>query len=125
MQQADDCAMTDSDFRKALNSAQELRISFVGRKTGKKFSIPVWFVTIGENVQLLPVGGTKSKWYKSILKNPLIELEVSSKKVSARSRPTQDRKTIEDVMDRFRSKYGGGDVKRYYPGQDAAVELSV
>jgi hypothetical protein len=117
--------MINSDLREALKSAQELKISFVGGKTGKSFSIPVWFVTSGEKVELLPVGGIKSKWYKSVLKNPLIELEVSGKKVSAQSHPTQDRKSIEDVIDRFRSKYGASDVKRYYPGQDAAVELSI
>lgn len=117
--------MTNSDFREALNSAQELSTSFTGRKTGKKFSIQVWFVANGEKVQLLPVGGTKSKWFKSVLKNPLIELQVSSKKVSAQSHPTRDRKTIEDAMDRFKSKYGADDVKRYYPGQDAIVELSI
>jgi hypothetical protein len=117
--------MTNNDLLDALKSAHELKIGFVGRKTGKKFSIPVWFVTYGEKVQLLPVGGTRSKWYKSVLKNPLIELQVSSKKASFESHATQDKKTIEDIMDRFRSKYGATDVKRYYPRQDAAVELSL
>lgn len=117
--------MPNSDFRGALKSAQEVKLSFVGWKSGKRFSIPVWFVTSGEKVQLLPVGGTRSKWYLSILKNPLIELEASGNKVSVKSHPTQDKKIIEEVMDRFRSKYGAGDVRRYYPGQDAAVELSV
>jgi hypothetical protein len=117
--------MTKDDFLYALGSAQELGMSFVGRKTGKKFSIPVWFVTDGRKVQLLPVGGTKSKWYRSILKYPLIELQVSAKKVNAQSHPTQDRKAVGDIMERFRSKYGASDVKKYYPGQDVAVELSI
>ncbi len=85
----------------------------------------MWFVVSGDKLQLLPVRGTKSKWYKGILKNPMIDLEVSGKKISAESHTIQDTKTIEEIMDRFRSKYGAGDVKRYYPGQNAAVELQI
>jgi hypothetical protein len=116
---------SNDDFRRALDSAQELEISFLGGKTGKRFSIPVWFVISGDKLQLLPVRGTKSNWYKGILKNPMMDLEVSGKKISAESHPIQDTKTIEEIMDRFRSKYGAGDVKRYYPGQNAAVELQI
>jgi hypothetical protein len=97
----------------------------VGRRTGKKFSVPVWFATSGEKVYLLPVGGTKNEWYRNILKNPMLELKVSGRKTSAKAKSTQDMKMVTEIMDRFRSKYGAGDVKRYYPGQDAAVELSI
>jgi hypothetical protein len=117
--------LTESDFRKALNSAQEVQMTFIGRKTGKRFSVPIWFAINKEKMYLLPVGGTRSKWYKSILKNPVLDLEVSGKKASAESLPTQDKKIVQDVMDRFRSKYGSDNVRRYYPGQDAAVELSI
>ena len=113
------------DFHAALNSTNEIQMTFVGRKSGKRFSIPIWFVDDGDKMYLLPVGGTKSMWYKSITKNPTIEFQASGKQVSAKARLTQDKKVVEDIMNRFRSKYGAGDVKRYYPGQDAAVELSI
>jgi deazaflavin-dependent oxidoreductase (nitroreductase family) len=116
---------SDSDFRGALNSAKELKITFVGRKTGKKFSTPVWFVTDGEKVYLLPVSGTASSWYRNVVKNPMIEIQVSGKKATLEGRPVKDQKRIDDVVGRFRAKYGAGDVKRYYPKPDVAIELSI
>ena len=117
--------MTDDDFRKALDSTGELRITFVGRKTGKKFSTPVWFVYQGDKVYLLPVNGTASDWYRDVLKNPMMELQASGKRTTAKTIPIKDKKRIEEVVETFRKKYGAGDVKRYYPRTDAAVELSV
>ena len=115
--------MIDSNFLKALASARELDITFVGSKTGRKYTIPIWFVTDATKISLLPVGGTKSKWYRGILKNPRVELQASGKKTAAEAHSVTDKKQIEKIMDGFRAKYGAGDVKKYYPGQDAAVEL--
>jgi deazaflavin-dependent oxidoreductase (nitroreductase family) len=117
--------MTDDDFGKALESTGELRITFVGRKTGKKFSTPVWFVYQGDKVYLLPVNGTASDWYRDVLKNPMMELQTSGKRTTAKTVPIKDKKRIEEVVETFRKKYGAGDVERYYPRTDAAVELSV
>jgi deazaflavin-dependent oxidoreductase (nitroreductase family) len=103
------------DFRKAMASADELQITFVGRKSGKKFSVPVWFALDGATVYLLPVRGTESKWYKNILKDPTMGLEASGKTATAEARPVTDRKRIDAAIDRFREKYGASDVKKYYP----------
>jgi len=71
------------------------------------------------------VKGTASRWYKSVLKNPAVEIEVSGKKAAGKARPIKDRPGIRDTLDRFAAKYGAGDVKKYYPGQDVALELSL
>jgi deazaflavin-dependent oxidoreductase (nitroreductase family) len=113
------------DFLNALESADELSITFVGRKTGKKFTTPVWFVKEKGKVFLLPVKGTSSDWYRDILENPTMELQVSGMRATAAARPVRDRKGIEETIERFRAKYGAGDVKKYYPNQNAAVELSI
>jgi len=117
--------MTDSDFLKALKSASELEITFVGRKSGKKFSAPVWFVQAGEKLYLLPVKGTASQWYRSVVKNPMVEVQTSGRKVNARARPMKEGREVEEALERFREKYGASDVKRYYPRQDVALELSI
>ena len=117
--------MAESEFRKALDSSSEVRITFVGRKSGKKFSTPVWFVREGGTVILLPVKGTSTNWYQNVLKNPTMELEASGERTQVAARPIKDKKGIEATVQRFRVKYGAGDVKRYYPKTDAAVEISV
>lgn len=118
-------AMAGNDLRRVLDSAEELNITFIGRKTGRRFSTPVWFVKEGEKLYLLPVNGTSSNWYRNILKNPKMEFEVEGKKAASEARPVKDKKRILETIARFSTKYGAADVKRYYSGQDVAVELLV
>lgn len=117
--------MTDPEFRRALNSTNEIQITFVGRKTGKKFSTPVWFVDDEEKLYLLPVMGTSTSWYKNILKNPTIELEASGKRATVKADSTKDEKLVAEVIERFRRKYGASNVKKYYPNPNVVVKLSV
>jgi deazaflavin-dependent oxidoreductase (nitroreductase family) len=117
--------MTDSDFLKALNSTNTLRITFTGRKTGKKFSTDVWFVADGDKVYLLPTNGTATNWYRNVVKNPAMELQASGKKAAAKASPIKDKEQVDEVFERFTAKYGGVDMKNYYPRHDAAVELIV
>lgn len=117
--------MPQDEFRKALDTADVLEITFTGRKTGKKFTAPVWFVKESNKLYLLPVMGTSSKWFKSVLANPTMELRLSGKKATAAARPINDKRRVDETVERFRTKYGADDVKRYYPKQNAAVELSI
>jgi hypothetical protein len=117
--------MTNDDFRRVIGSASEVQFTFTGRKSGKKFSIPIWFVMDADKLFLLPMRGSRSEWYKGLLKNPVVELEVSGKKVGARALPLRDKEEVEVVLEKFRAKYGASDVKKYYAGQDAAVEVEI
>jgi hypothetical protein len=116
--------MTTDDFRKALDSAEELNITFVGRKSGKKFSTPVWFVNDGEIVYLLPLNSA-SNWYRNILKTPTMVIQALNKRTTAEVLPIRDKKRVEDIVRKFGAKYGAGEVKKYYPRPDVAVQLSI
>jgi hypothetical protein len=48
---------------------RQIKISVVGRKSGKTISIPVWFVLEGKKVYLLPMRGSETQWYKNVLSN--------------------------------------------------------
>ncbi len=37
--------------------------------------------------------------------------------------PTSDTAKVEQILDKFRAKYGARDVQAYYPKQDAAVQV--
>lgn len=73
---------------------------------------------------LLPMRGKKSAWYKGILVDPNIEIEAAGNKGKVRAKPVQSKKAVDETLEMFRKKYGTGDVKKYYPGQDAAIEVS-
>lgn len=119
--------MANDDFRGALSSTEELKITFTGRKSGKKFSTPVWFVYDSDKVYLLPVNGTSTNWYRNIVNNPKMELQASGKKTMAtvEAHSTEDKKLLGEILDRFRQKYGAADVKKYYPRPNVVVEISI
>ena len=54
---------------------RQIKISVIGRKSGKTISIPVWFVLKGENLYLLRVRGSETQWYRNVLENPLIRID--------------------------------------------------
>ena len=59
-------------LKERLTRYRQIKISVIGRKSGRTISIPVWFVLEGEKLYLLPVHGSDTQWYKNVLQNPLI-----------------------------------------------------
>jgi deazaflavin-dependent oxidoreductase (nitroreductase family) len=113
----------DQDFIKALESTREVEITVTGRRSGRAISLPVWFAREGGTLYLVPVTGTDSDWYKNALKAPAIRLAAGGAQLAARATPVTDPARVGEILDRFRATYGAGDVARYYPKQDAAVEV--
>ena len=117
--------MAVADFRNALNDTDEIELTITGRTSGRQSSRPVWFVTQGETLCLLPVTGSDSQWYKNVLKTPTIRLAAGGTEYSARATPLTDAAKVDEVVERFRTKYGASDVKAYYPKHDVAVEITL
>jgi hypothetical protein len=67
--------MKESDLKDRLARYRQIKISVIGRKSGKTISIPVWFVLEGETLYLLPVRGSDTQWYKNVLRNPSIRID--------------------------------------------------
>ena len=57
-------------LKERLTRYRQIKISVIGRKSGRTISIPVWFVLEGEKLYLLPVQGSDTQWYKNVLQNP-------------------------------------------------------
>ena len=104
-----------------LTRYRQIKISVIGRKSGKTISNPVWFVAEGNTLQLLPVHGSETQWYKNILKNPTIRIDARGAEAEFRAKPVTDAKAVKSVVGKFREKYGAGDVKKYYSKFDVAV----
>lgn len=108
-----------------LGRYREIEISVIGRKSGKKIARPVWFVLDGMKLYLLPVQGSDTQWYKNVRKNPWIGIDVRGLGGEFRATPVTETKTVATVVKRFREKYGGGDVKKYYSKLDVAVTVKL
>ena len=104
-----------------LSRHNEIDISVTGRKSGRTISIPVWFVFEDDKLYLLPVQGSKTQWYKNILENSTIRLNTGGAEREVSSIPITDAGQVASVAEKFRAKYGAGDVKKYYSKLDVAV----
>ena len=114
--------MAQTDFRTALQGANELEITVTGRKSGRSLSYPVWFALDGDKLYLLPVKGSDTGWYKNLRKTPTIRLQASGKTFTTSARLLTDQTQIGEVLEKFRDKYGRN-VQSYYPKLDVAVEV--
>ena len=117
--------MNSSEIQKTLDSSVELQITVIGRKSGREFSTPVWFVREGKTVFLMPVRGSKNQWYKNVLKSRRIKISSGKVSVELAANTISDSKRVASVADKFRKKREATDVKKYYTGFDAAVELNL
>jgi deazaflavin-dependent oxidoreductase (nitroreductase family) len=104
---------------------RQIEISVIGRKSGQTISIPVWFVLEGEKLYLLPVQGSETQWYRNVLKNPAIRIDARGVGAELRATPVTDVKAVKSVVEKFREKYGAGDVKKYYAKFDVAVIIEM
>ena len=111
----------NDDLKKRLSRAREIEISVTGRKSGRAISMPVWFVLDEDTMYLLPVRGSETEWYKNVLKKPLVRVDAGSAEAELKVAPVTDAKQVASVVERFRAKYGAGDVKKYYSKFDVAV----
>jgi hypothetical protein len=110
-------------LRSRLSSRREITISVTGRKSGRTISIPVWFVLEGDNLYLLPVQGSETQWYKNVLSGPSMKIAAGGADTVVRPTPINDGKEVSSVVEKFRAKYGVGDVKKYYSKFDVAVVI--
>lgn len=117
-------AKNDS-FQGRLSQGRELTITVTGRKSGRSISNPVWFVFESGRLYLLPVSGSETQWYKNVLKNPKIRIDAQGAESEMRVVPIRDTKQVSAIADKFREKYGPGDVKKYYSNFDVALAADV
>ena len=108
-------------LRDRLSRYREINITVTGRKSGRAISIPVWFVADDDKLYLLPVQGSDTQWYKNVLKNPTIRIAARGAEGEFKAVPITDAKQVSSVVEKFRAKYGAGDVKKYYSKFDVAV----
>jgi len=112
-------------LKSRLSRASEIELTVTGRKSGRLVTIPVWFVLEEEKLYLVPVSGSDTQWYKNVLKNPSIQVEAGGQKAELKAAAITDAKNVSPVVDKFREKYGAGDIKKYYSKLDVAVVAEI
>jgi deazaflavin-dependent oxidoreductase (nitroreductase family) len=115
-------AKDTNTLKERLTRYRQIKLSVIGRKSGKTISNPVWFVAEGDTLYLLPVHGSDTQWFKNVLKNPAIRIDARGSEAELRAQPMNKSDSVKSVIEKFREKYGATDVKKYYSKFDVAVE---
>jgi deazaflavin-dependent oxidoreductase (nitroreductase family) len=115
--------MSASEIKDALQDQNEVNLTVTGRKSGQESTRVIWFVEEGDRLLLLPLSGRASNWYRNLVKTPEVGLTADGAEVHASAKPIEDQTGVEQVLEKFRAKYGADQVQEYYPNQDAAVEV--
>ena len=115
--------MSKLDLHQRLKRTYEITLSVKGRKSGRDIRRPVWFVQ--ERNTPASSSGLDTNWYKSLLVYPTLKISVNGEEISESGKPITDGNSVDDIVGKFRSKYGEGDVKKYYPKTDVAVEVPI
>lgn len=114
-------AKQNNALKDRLSRHNEITITVTGRKSGRKISVPVWFVLENDKLYLLPVQGSDTQWYKNILKNPAIRISAGDAQAELKIVVIGEAKQVSSVVEKFRAKYGASDVKKYYSKFDVGV----
>ncbi len=65
----------DDSLKDRLSRYRQIKLTVIGRKSGRAISNPVWFVFEDDKLYLLPLQGSDTQWYKNVLHNPTIRID--------------------------------------------------
>jgi len=76
-----------------------LLLTTIGRKSGQPHLTPLQYEKVGEGFYIASARGRKADWYRNILSNPVVRVEISGKEFSARAQAISDPVKIADFIE--------------------------
>jgi deazaflavin-dependent oxidoreductase (nitroreductase family) len=113
------------ELKERLARYRQISITVIGRKSGKKISVPVWSVLEGKTLYLVPVRGSDTQWYQNLLHEPWIRISARGAEAEFQAKPVTGAPAVASIVRKFREKYGAADAKRYYSKFDVAVQVEL
>ena len=118
--------MAEDRFARGLKNRRQIAITVVGRRTGRRITLPVWFVSQEDMLWLLPVHGSKTQWYCNLLANPTVTIKIEKERRTFRASALKGASSVRQVVRRFRDKYAPETITRLYPGPlNVAVKVKL
>jgi hypothetical protein len=117
--------MADSDFAEALSGESEIQVMVVRPGDGRRRSLPVWFSVQGSKLELLPMYGLRTRWFRDLQASGKMEVKVKDESRTTVPRIILDPAAVDETKRRFGLKYGQGEVAKYYPTSEVALEISL
>jgi len=74
-------------------------------------------------ILFIPVTGTDTQWYKNILRDPRVTIRSNQQAHDGQLTTITDKNRVNEIIELFKEKYGGSDMKKYYPNPNVAASL--
>jgi deazaflavin-dependent oxidoreductase (nitroreductase family) len=103
--------MTWSRIRRFADE-KVLYLTTIGRKTGLRRQIEIWFVVYGDRFYLFAETGEAAAWVKNVRNNPEVMIRIGERQIGATARVLDrkaDRELWAKVAARADGKYGWGE----------------
>lgn len=113
------------DIVRALRDREEISISVARPADGRTVTHPVWFVLEQQTLWLIPVRGSRTRWFQHLRSNPTMTVRAGRRRFTATAELVTDPAAVQTVVTRFRRKYSREEIARYYTTFDAAVKVSI
>jgi hypothetical protein len=104
-----------------LEETPTLNLTTKGRRTGLKHDVELWFAF--EDGLLYFLAHESSSWWKNIVKNARVEVEVSEILFEGTGRLVQDK--LDQIFQLFQKKYGLDRIERWYGNRSKRKPVEV
>ncbi len=115
--------MAKNDPTSAVKNRREISITVTGRRTGRRITIPVWFVYDRNALWLLPVYGSTTQWYRNLQRDRAITIHIGKEPYHLRARLVKTPAIVKKVIQQFREKYTAAEINRWYTTLDVAAQV--
>ena len=101
-----------------LGGVDEITIGFQ-RPDGSNGSTPIWVVTVGDDVYVRSIYGSRGGWYRRLRARPDGQVEDGDHVHPVHAEPVADPGTLEEVTRAYATKYAGSPYVQSLLGQEA------
>jgi deazaflavin-dependent oxidoreductase (nitroreductase family) len=86
-------------------------LTTIGRKTGRRHTIEIWFAAVEHSIYLLSGGGDGADWVRNIMANPEVEIGVDTRSWKGKGAvivdPDEQAAARRSVYDKYQPGYAG------------------
>jgi deazaflavin-dependent oxidoreductase (nitroreductase family) len=109
----------------AFKDHSTLRLTTLGRKTGKRHTVTVWFLTDKETVYLVTIN-LQRDWPRNIMKNGHVELDIGGSVFKGRAKQIREAKRMAQVKALLGQKYWAAWLGSWFGmGPDGAFAVTI
>jgi deazaflavin-dependent oxidoreductase (nitroreductase family) len=89
-----------------LRSADDCRLTTIGRRTGQPREITIWFAAVGDVVYLLAGGREGAHWVRNIQADPVVRVQIRHRTFEGRGRSVEGEDDDPVARGALAAKYG-------------------